>query len=30
MVFAGHLDGQFRAYDSRTGKTVWPTTRCSW
>ncbi len=23
IVFAGHLDGQFRAYDSQTGKVVW-------
>jgi polyvinyl alcohol dehydrogenase (cytochrome) len=23
VVFAGHLDGQFRAYDSRTGKVLW-------
>ena len=23
IVFAGHLDGQFRAYDSATGKIVW-------
>jgi polyvinyl alcohol dehydrogenase (cytochrome) len=22
-VFAGHLDGQFRAYDSRTGNVLW-------
>lgn len=23
VVFAGHLDGQFRAYDSDTGKIIW-------
>ena len=23
FVFAGHLDGRFRAYDSRTGKPIW-------
>ena len=23
VVFAGHLDGQFRAYDSATGKVIW-------
>lgn len=23
IVFAGHLDGQFRAYDSRNGKVLW-------
>ena len=23
LVFAGHLDGRFRAYDGRTGKPVW-------
>ncbi len=25
MVFAGHLDGMFRAYDSLTGKVLWET-----
>lgn len=23
IVFAGHLDGRFRAYDSRTGRPIW-------
>jgi len=25
VVFAGHLDGMFRAYDSRTGRILWQT-----
>ena len=23
VVFSGHLDGQFRAYDARSGKILW-------
>ena len=23
FVFAGHLDGRFRAYDNRSGKPIW-------